>query len=84
MKTHLYASLLFILLSYQAIAQKESAQSKNENMLQRQLTIEPAIGIHTNFGTDLLFTSDGFYDAALGVNYVPFNNALISAGFAVK
>lgn len=37
-----------------------------------------------NFGTDLLFTKDGFYDAALGVNYVPFNNALLSAGLAVK
>ncbi len=37
-----------------------------------------------NFGTDLLFTEEGFYDATLGVNYVPFNNALISAGMAVK
>jgi hypothetical protein len=37
-----------------------------------------------NIGTDLLFTQDGFYDAALGVNYVPFNNALLSAGFALK
>jgi len=37
-----------------------------------------------NFGTDILFTTDGFYDAALGVNYVPFNNALLSAGIAVK
>lgn len=37
-----------------------------------------------NFGADLLFTEDDFYDAALGVNYVPFNDALISAGIAVK
>ncbi len=37
-----------------------------------------------NIGADLLFTEDDFYDAALGVNYVPFNNALISAGIAVK
>jgi hypothetical protein len=37
-----------------------------------------------NIGTDLLFTQNGFYDASLGVNYVPFNNALLSAGFAVK
>jgi len=37
-----------------------------------------------NFGADVLFTENGLYDAALGVNYVPFNNALISAGTAVK
>ncbi len=37
-----------------------------------------------NFGTDLLFTTDGFYDVTVGANYVPFNNALVSAGFAVK
>jgi len=37
-----------------------------------------------NVGADMLFTGDGLFDAALGVNYVPFNNALISAGIAVK
>lgn len=37
-----------------------------------------------NIGADLLFTDDGLYDVAFGVNYVPFNNALISAGIAVK
>ncbi|HOZ51323.1 MAG TPA: hypothetical protein PLU17_05670 [Chitinophagaceae bacterium] len=35
-------------------------------------------------GTDILLTQDGFYDASLGVNYVPFNNALISLGMAAK
>lgn len=37
-----------------------------------------------NFGTDVLFTQDDFYDASIGINYVPFNNAIISAGLAVK
>ncbi|MEO6733043.1 MAG: hypothetical protein ABIN01_17600 [Ferruginibacter sp.] len=37
-----------------------------------------------NVGADILFTEDGLYDAAFGVNYVPFNNALLSAGIAVK
>lgn len=37
-----------------------------------------------NFGADLLFTQDDFYDATIGINYVPFNNALISAGLAFK
>lgn len=37
-----------------------------------------------NIGTDILFTADGLYDAAIGLNYVPFNNALLSAGIAVK
>jgi hypothetical protein len=37
-----------------------------------------------NFGTDIVITEDKFYDASLGVNYVPFNNALLSAGIAFK
>lgn len=37
-----------------------------------------------NFGTDILFTEDELYDMALGINYVPFNNALLSAGVALK
>jgi hypothetical protein len=37
-----------------------------------------------NFGTDIVITADKFYDASLGVNYVPFNNALLSAGIAFK
>ncbi len=37
-----------------------------------------------NFGTDILFTQDDFYDASVGVNYVPFNDALISAGVALQ
>jgi hypothetical protein len=37
-----------------------------------------------NVGTDILVTQDGLYDASLGVNYVPFNNALVSAGIAFK
>lgn len=37
-----------------------------------------------NAGADLLFTENELYDASFGVNYVPFNNALISAGVAVK
>ena len=37
-----------------------------------------------NIGTDVMFTQDDFYDVSLGVNYVPFNNALVSAGVAFK
>lgn len=37
-----------------------------------------------NVGVDALFTDKEFYDASLGANYVPFNNALISAGYAFK
>ena len=37
-----------------------------------------------NVGTDLLFTKDKLYDASFGANFVPFNNALLSAGFTVK
>ncbi|HYO21915.1 MAG TPA: hypothetical protein VER36_05885, partial [Flavisolibacter sp.] len=35
-------------------------------------------------GADFLLTQDDFYDASIGVNYVPFNYALLSAGIAVK
>ncbi len=37
-----------------------------------------------NAGLDVLITEDGLYDATFGVNYVPFNHALISAGIAFK
>ena len=37
-----------------------------------------------NFGSDALFTSEGLYDLTLGANWIPFNNALVSAGFACK
>lgn len=37
-----------------------------------------------NAGADLLFTQDHFYDASIGISYVPFNNALLSAGVAIK
>ena len=38
--------------------------------------------IHVGF--DLLLANDKLYDATFGLNYVPFNNALISTGIAVK
>lgn len=37
-----------------------------------------------NVGVDALFTEKELYDAAVGVNYVPFNDALIAAGYAIK
>lgn len=37
-----------------------------------------------NVGVDVLLTDNEFYDASLGVNYVPFNNGLIAVGYAFK
>ncbi len=37
-----------------------------------------------NVGADTLFTDKVFYDASIGVNYVPFNNSLIATGYAFK
>jgi len=37
-----------------------------------------------NVGVDVLLTDSGFYDATAGINFVPFNNALISGGYAFK
>ncbi len=55
MKTISHLSLILILLSFQAMAQKESL--RNSNLPERQLTLVPAIGIHTNFGVDLLISN---------------------------
>jgi hypothetical protein len=37
-----------------------------------------------NVGVDALITQDDFYDATIGLNYVPFNYAQLSAGVSVK
>lgn len=37
-----------------------------------------------NFGVDGLFAQNNLYDCTVGVSYVPFNNAILSAGYAVK
>jgi len=37
-----------------------------------------------NIGADVLFTEDKFYDASVGINLVPFNNALLSGGYAIN
>jgi hypothetical protein len=37
-----------------------------------------------NVGADALLTDKGLYDVSIGVNYVPFNNGLIAAGYAFK
>lgn len=37
-----------------------------------------------NFGTDVLITEDDLYDVTVGINYIPFNNALLAGGFAFK
>ena len=37
-----------------------------------------------NVGVDVLLTDKELYDVAVGVNYVPFNDALIAGGYAFK
>lgn len=37
-----------------------------------------------NVGVDVLLTDKKLYDAAVGVNYVPFNDGLIAAGYTVR
>jgi hypothetical protein len=37
-----------------------------------------------NIGVDALFNGDEFFDASVGINLVPFNNGLLSAGYALK
>lgn len=62
-------------------------QNQIDKPIQNQRAL--AMGVHyklkrMQLGSDLLFNGDGWYDASLGINYVPFNNALIAAGFAFK
>ena len=38
-------------------AQKNTSVATNNHSMVRQLTVEPGIGIHTNYGTDLLVTN---------------------------
>lgn len=53
-----YFFLLFFLLPGACgVAQKGTTVEINEPSKARLLTVEPAIGIHTNFGTDLLVTN---------------------------
>ncbi len=37
-----------------------------------------------NAGADVLVTDNKFYDASIGINYVPFNDGLLAAGFTFK
>lgn len=49
--------LIFLLTSAYGFAQKDISVATSEHSKVRQLTIEPGIGIHTNFGTDFLVTN---------------------------
>ena len=52
---------LFLLISLlyctYGFAQKDTSAGTNKHSTVRQLTVEPGIGIHTNFGTDFLITN---------------------------
>lgn len=53
MKSFTYLFIAFALLA----CNPAFTQSKTPTAVLRELTIEPAVGIHTNFGTDLLLTN---------------------------
>lgn len=58
MKAITYLTVLLILgISTLGIAQKDTATVSVPSRAFRQWTVEPAIGIHTNFGTDLLISN---------------------------
>ncbi|RYG01487.1 MAG: hypothetical protein EOO02_12665 [Chitinophagaceae bacterium] len=59
------------------------AQTSREYFNQRALGLGATYKLNRfNFGVDALMNKEGLYDISVGANYVPFNNALISAGFA--
>lgn len=49
--------LISLFTSAYVFAQKDISVATSEHSKVRQLTIEPGIGIHTNFGTDFLVTN---------------------------
>jgi hypothetical protein len=59
MKTKNNLSLvLFLCVSTLSLAQKDVSVGSAKNLnVPRQLTVEPGLGIHTNFGTDLLLSA---------------------------
>lgn len=58
MKTNNYLPLvLFLCVSTLSLAQKDAPVGSVKLYVPRKLTVEPGIGIHTNFGTDLLITT---------------------------
>ncbi|MDB5276595.1 MAG: hypothetical protein JWR61_1550 [Ferruginibacter sp.] len=58
MKQHKLLFIIFSVLSFtNSFAQTEKQSIKVKHFAVKQLTIEPGIGIHSNFGTDLLITN---------------------------
>lgn len=58
MKTNKYFAFLFFLgISTFGVAQKNKDSGSTQSNALQQLTVEPGVGIHTNFGTDLLITN---------------------------
>ncbi len=58
MKQQKILFVIILVLAYvNSFAQKNFSASKEKHATVRQLTIEPGIGIHTNFGTDLLVSN---------------------------
>lgn len=53
MKSFTYLSLVFVLF----VSTTAFTQNQTPSAVVRELTIEPGIGIHTNFGTDFLVTN---------------------------
>jgi hypothetical protein len=49
--------IILVLACANSFAQKNKPAEKEKYATVRQLTIEPGIGIHTNFGTDLLISN---------------------------
>lgn len=49
--------IISILLFANSFAQSKKQATNEKHFSVRQLTIEPGVGIHTNFGTDLLITN---------------------------
>jgi hypothetical protein len=58
MKTIKYLSLILLLLTcYSGFSQKAPSTARLMRYPVRELTVEPGIGIHINFGTDLLLST---------------------------
>ena len=59
MKLILYIFTLTIALTSSSCLGQTDATKSTQKYAHQLLTIEPAVGIHTNFGTDLLLSYSG-------------------------
>ena len=61
----------------------------NQRINQYKINVHMVLGIlyklkQVHVGSDMVLNEDGLYSTSIGINYVPFNNTILAAGFSFK